>query len=167
VRLRTQSLVSITIGAFLALANQAPGAAGQTPAKPAVAASLPSGAKLFIATMDWNLDRFIGAEIRRQGLPVQLVARRQDADFVMTGLYAGLGSHLFSPGHYIQVQIVAADGGKSVWSAEANDYATFFARLRSHGPGRAAKSIVTQMRGSLFKARRFSGQIRGSAPPPA
>ncbi len=96
--------------------------------------------------MEWNLDRFVTAEIQQQGLRLQLVARPEDADFVMTSLYQGLGSHFLSPGHYIQVKIVAADGGKQVWFGEANDYALFFARLRPHGPGRAAGAIVKRLR---------------------
>jgi hypothetical protein len=62
--------------------------------------------------MEWNLDRFVAAEISRQGLPVQVVAGSREADFVMTGLYQNLGSRMLSPGHYVQVKIVAVAGGK-------------------------------------------------------
>jgi hypothetical protein len=109
-------------------------------------ASVPHGARLYVTPMEWNLDRFVTAEIQRQGLPLQLVARPEEADFVMTGLYQGLGSHFLSPGHYIQVKIVSTNGGKQVWFAEANDYALFFARMRHHGPGRAAGAIVKRLR---------------------
>ncbi len=115
---------------------------GQRPAP----ASVPPGAKLYVTPMEWNLDRFVTAEIQQQGLPLQLVARPEDADFVMTGFYQGLGSHFLSPGHYIQVKIVSTVGGKQVWFGEANDYALFFARLRPHGPGRAAEAIVKRLR---------------------
>jgi len=108
--------------------------------------SVPRGPKLYVAPMEWNLDRFVAAEIRSQGLAVRVVARPEEADFVMTSVYQPLGSHLMSPGHYIQVKIVAAHGGKQVWSAEANDYALFFGRLRSHGPARAAQAIVKKLR---------------------
>ena len=140
----------MTVGVLLPLAGQAP-VSGQPPVLPV---SLPAGSRLFIAPMDWNLPSYIGAEIRRQGLPVQVVERQEDADFVMTGASSSLGSRLISPGHYIQVKIVAANGGKQVWSAEANDYALFFARLRPHGPGRAARSIVTKMRNRFFQTAR-------------
>lgn len=99
--------------------------------------------------MEWNLDRFVTAEIRKQALPVQIVDRPEEADFVMTSLYQGLGSHMISGGHYIQVKIVAVNGGTQVWNAEANDYALFFGRLRSHGPGRAAKAIVKKLRSGI------------------
>lgn len=118
--------------------------AGQ-PAAKEPAANLPPGAKLYVAPMEWNLDRFVSAEIERQGLSVHLVARAEDADFVMTGVYQSLGSHLISPGHYIQVKIVAAPGGNEVWFGDANDYALFFGRLRPHGPGRAAEAIVKRL----------------------
>jgi hypothetical protein len=124
-------------------------------AKQPVSRSMPAGAKLYIAPMDWNLDRFVTAEIRTQGLPMQVVAHPAEADFVMTGLYQSLGSHLISPGHCIQVRIVSADDRKQeVWFAETYDYAIFFGRLRHHGPGRAAKSIVNRMRADFSTARR-------------
>jgi len=99
--------------------------------------------------MEWDLDRHITEEIQRQALPLQLVARPEDADFVMTSMYQGLNSRMISAGHYIQARIVAAGSGNPVWTAEANDYALFFGRLRSHGPGRAAKAIVKQLRNSI------------------
>lgn len=119
-----------------------------------VSGGVPRGAKLYVAPMEWDLDRFVAAEIRRQDLPVALVARPEEADFVMTSLYQGLGTHLISPGHYIQVKIVASAGGKQVWFAEANDYALFFGRLRPHGPGRAAEAIVKKLRNDMSKSGR-------------
>jgi hypothetical protein len=104
--------------------------------------------------MEWNLDRFVAAEVQKQGLSLHLVAHPEDADFVMTGLYQSLGSHLISPGHIIQVTIVAAPGGNPVWTAGASDYGLFFGRLRPHGPGRAAEAIVKKLRNDMSGVRR-------------
>jgi hypothetical protein len=109
------------------------------------------GAKLYVAPMEWGLDKFVIAEIESQSLPVQLVTDPHQADFVMTSLYQKLGSHMIAPGHYIQVKIDAADGGKTVWADEVNDFAVFFGRLRLHGPRRAAQSIVKKLRANLIK----------------
>jgi hypothetical protein len=128
--------------------------AGLLEAKRPVSGNMPPGAKLYIAPMEWNLDRFVASEIRKQGLPVQVVARPEAADFVMTSLYESLGSRMISPGHYIQVKIVEANGGKQVWRAEVNDYAVFFGRLRRHGPGRAAEAIAKKLRNDMFGAGR-------------
>jgi len=115
--------------------------------------SVPPGAKLYVAPMEWNLDRFVVAEIRKQGLCVQLVSLPEEADFVMTSLYQNLGSRLISPGHFIQVTIVAAPGGNQVWTAEVSDYGLFFGRLRPHGPGRAAEAIVKKFRNDMSGVR--------------
>ncbi len=112
--------------------------------KPAVA-PLPAGAKLYVAPMEWNLHQFVTAEIQRQTLPVQLVERPEDADFVMSSHYQSLGSHFMSPGHYVQVQIVASKDGKEIWYTDANDYALFFGRLRPHGPNRVAEEVVRKL----------------------
>jgi len=118
-----------------------------------VPAGVPKGARIYVAPMEWGLDRFVTDEIRRQGLPVQLVDGAAEADFVMTSQYQSLGSHLISPGHYIQVRIDASSGGQ-VWFTEANDYALFFGRLRRHGPGRAAEAIVKKLRAEMAKSAR-------------
>jgi hypothetical protein len=116
-----------------------------------LSASMVPDAKLYVAQMEWNLDRFVVAQIVKQGLPVQLVTSEDEADFVMTSLYQKLGSHLIAPGHYIQVQIVATDNRKPVWADEVNDFAVVFGRLRRHGPGKAAESIVKKLRNSLAR----------------
>jgi hypothetical protein len=132
----------------LVLAAASAVAAGQTPA-----ATLTPGTKLFVAPMEWGLDRYVTAEITRESLPVQLVATEDQADFVMTSLYQKLGTHLIAPGHYIQVKIVAVQGGNSVWADEVNDFAVLFGRLRRHGPAKAAEVIVKKLRDKMFRAR--------------
>ena len=149
--LLTRSLVTMTIGAFMALASQPQAEVGTPAAKRPIPQSLPSGANLFIVPMEWNLDGFIREELRRDGLPVHLVGRQEEADFIMTGSSVKLGSRLLAPSRDFQVKIVATDSGALVWSAEASDYATFFGRLRSHGSARAAKSIVRKLRNRFFK----------------
>jgi len=112
---------------------------------------VPAGVHLYVAPMEWNLDRFVVDEVRRQALPVQLVQSAEEADFVMTCLYQPLGSHLIAPGHYIQVRVVSVSSGSAVWADEVNDFAIVFGRLRPHGPRRAARSIVRKMRARLLE----------------
>ncbi len=119
--------------------------AAAAPAKDPDLPLLPEGARLYVAPMEWNLDQFMSQEIRRHALRVTLVPRAEDADFVMSSEYQSLGSHLMSPGHYIQVRIAAAGDGKQVWFAEANDYALLFGRLRPHGPQRVAGDVVRKL----------------------
>ena len=134
---------------FLAL-TMTLGFAGQRPTH----TSLSPDIKLYVSPMEWNLDRYVTAEIQRQGLPITLVTRPEDADFMMAAQYQSLGSHFMSPGHYIQVMIVTPDAGRQVWSGEANDYGVFFGRLRRHGPGRAAAAIVRKLRSDLAASTR-------------
>jgi hypothetical protein len=122
--------------------------AGVLVAQPSAAVSASPESKLYVAPMEWNLDRFVSDEIRRQGLPVDLVTSEGEADWVMTGLYQKLGSHFVAPGNYIQVRITAADG-RTVWANEVNDFAVFFGRLRRHGPRKAAEAIVKKLRHRL------------------
>ena len=131
-------------------------AAGVLGAQPSVAVSASPESKLYVAPMEWNLDRFVSDEIRRQGLPVDLVATEDEADLVMTGLYQKLGSHFIAPGNYIQVRITAATDGRTVWANEVNDFAVFFGRLRRHGPRKAAEAIVKKLRHTLREFGRLT-----------
>jgi hypothetical protein len=131
-------------------------AAGVLGAQPSVAVNASPDSKLYVAPMEWNLDRFVSDEIRRQGLPVDLVATEDEADLVMTGLYQKLGSHFIAPGNYIQVRITAATDGRTVWANEVNDFAVFFGRLRRHGPRKAAEAIVKKLRHTLREFGRLT-----------
>lgn len=143
-------VVSLLIGALMVLVG-GPQAGATPPAKPPIPSSLPAGATLFVVPMEWNLDELLRAEVLRSGLPVRLVDRQEEADFIMTAYSVKLGSKMLSPGRDFQVQIVAAGGGTPVWSGEASDYATFFGRLRRHGSARAARLIVRKLRNRFFK----------------
>jgi hypothetical protein len=125
---------------------------GTLEAKRPVVVGMSADARLYVAPMEWGLDRFVTDEIRRQGLSVQLVATEEQADFVMTSFYQSLGSHMIAPGHYIQVRIVAANG-EAVWDGEVNDFAIVFGRLRLHGPRKAAQSIVKKLRNNMSGVR--------------
>ena len=138
-------------------------AAGVLGAQPSVAVNASPDSKLYVAPMEWNLDRFVSDEIRRQGLPVDLVATEDEADLVMTGLYQKLGSHFIAPGNYIQVRITAATDGRTVWANEVNDFAVFFGRLRRHGPRKAAEAIVKKLRHTLREFGRLTA-APGRAP---
>jgi hypothetical protein len=117
-------------------------------------APLSAGAKVYIAPMEWQMEQFITAEIRRQALPVNLVASPSEADFVMTGSAEKLSSHFMAPGRCFHVTVATADGSHTVWSGEGDDYAMVFGRFRSHGPGRAARSIVDALRARYFRKTR-------------
>jgi hypothetical protein len=142
VRYRTLSIFALCLPLAISLEAKRP-----------VPASMSAEAKLYVAPMEWGLDRFVAAEILKQGLPVQLVATEDEAEFVMTSLYQQLGSHLIAPGHYIQVRIVAIGSGTPVWADEVNDFAVFFGRLRRHGPRKAAESIVKKLHYNLSGVR--------------
>jgi hypothetical protein len=142
------------ISAFMALASGSQVEVGPLPAKRPIAPNLPAGANLYVVPMEWNLDALLRAEMRRNKLPVHLVERQEDADFIMTASSVKLSSRMLSPSRDFHVRVVSADGATQVWSAEASDYATFFGRFRSHGAVRAAKSIVRKLRNRFFKPPR-------------
>jgi hypothetical protein len=115
--------------------------------------SMSRDARLYVAPMEWQLDHYVISEIRKQGLPVQLVNTEGEADFVMTSLYQQLGSDLITPSHFIQVRIAAVNDGRAVWAGEVNDFSIVFGRLRRHGPRKAAEVILKNLRRNLTGVR--------------
>ncbi|GIW56462.1 MAG: hypothetical protein KatS3mg082_2866 [Nitrospiraceae bacterium] len=123
--------------------------------------SIPRGAKLFIAPMDHNLDSFIVAEIQKQKLPVVIVLRQEEAQYVLTGFAQTTGSHwaeqvaasIFGgkDKYEASVKLVTADGKSLVWSGEAGDRSLLFGALRRGGQRKVAERIVKEMKGTLFK----------------
>jgi hypothetical protein len=123
--------------------------------------AIPRGAKLFITPMDNNLDSFIIAEIQKQKLPVVVVLKQEEAQYVLTGFSQITGSHwaeqvaasIFGgkDKYEASVKLVTADGKSLVWSAEAGDRSLLFGALRRRGQRKIAQRIVKEMKETLFK----------------
>ncbi len=123
--------------------------------------SIPRGAKLFITPMDKNLDSFIVAEIDKQKLPVQVVLKQEEAQYVLTGFSQTTGSHwaeqvaasIFGgkDKYEASVKMVTADGKSLVWAGEAGDRSILFGEFRRGGQRKVAQRIVKQMKEALFK----------------
>jgi hypothetical protein len=109
--------------------------------------------------MQWGMDGLIRSELTRQSLPVRLASTKDDADFVMTGSFVTMGSR-FSTSREFVVNILAANGGRLMWSATGSDTAAVFGSLRNRGAARAARVIVRKLRRSL-------APVEASASPPA
>jgi len=126
-----------------------------------LAQSIPRGAKLFVTPMDKNLDSFIVAEIEKQKLPVQVVLKQEEAQYVLTGFSQITGSHwaeqvatsIFGgkDKYEASVKMVTADGKSLVWAGEAGDRSILFGAFRRGGQRKVAGRIVKQMKEALFK----------------
>ncbi len=122
---------------------------------------LPAGAKIFVTQMDRNLDGFIVAEMQKQKLPVQVVLKQEDAQFVITGFSQTTGSHWAEQvaatvfggkdKYEASIKIVTADGKTLVWAGEAGDRSMLFGGLKRGGQRKVAERLVKEMRETLVK----------------
>ena len=131
-------------------------AAAQQPTK-----SIPRGSKIFITPMEKNLDGFLTAEIQKQKLPIEIVLKQEDAQYVLTGLSQMTGSHwaeqvatsIFGGKDKFEAEckLVTADGKALIWAGEAGDRSIVFGALRRGGQRKVAERLMKQMRESLFQ----------------
>lgn len=123
--------------------------------------TVPRGSKVFITPMDKNLDGFIMAEIQKQKLPVEIVLKQEDAQYVLAGFSQMTGSHWAEQvatsvfggkdKYEAECKLITADGKTLIWSGEAGDRSLFLGALRRGGQRKVAERIVKQMREGLFE----------------
>jgi hypothetical protein len=108
--------------------------------------SIPRGSRVFITPMEKNLDGFITAEMQRQKLPIEVVLKQEDAQYVLTGLSQMTGSHwaeqvatsIFGgkDKYEAECKLVTTDGKSLIWAGEAGDRSLVFGALRRGGRAR-------------------------------
>jgi hypothetical protein len=121
---------------------------------------LPPGTKIFITPMDKNLDGFITAEIQKQKVPIVVVLKQEEAQYVLTGFSQITGTHWAEQvaasvfggkdKYEAECKLVTADGSKLMWSGEAGDRSILFGALRVGGQRKVAERLVDQMKHDLF-----------------
>jgi hypothetical protein len=118
------------------------------------------GSKVFITPMEKNLDAFLMAELQKQKVPVEIVLKQEDAQYVVTGFSQMTGTHwaeqvaatIFGgkDKYEASVKMVTADGKTLVWSGEAGDRSLFLGGLRRGGQRKVAQRIVKDLKSQMF-----------------
>lgn len=127
--------------------------AGDVPATTKV----PSGSKVFIASMDGNLQGFIAPEIIKKKLPLIVVTEEKDADFILTGASIKADDKWYNTvfggkdKNEGNVQLISVKDHQMVWAAEAGDRSLWWGGIRRGGQRKVADRIVKQMKEDLFK----------------
>jgi TolB-like protein len=120
---------------------------------------IPSGSRIFVTPMDRNLDAFIIAEIQKQDVPVKVVLKQEDAQYVLTGFSQATGSNwadevagtIFGgkDKYEASIKMVSADGKTLVWAGEAGDRSLVFGAFHRGGQRKVAERIVKEMRSAI------------------
>jgi hypothetical protein len=120
------------------------------------AATVPKGAKLFIAPMENGLDGFIAPEIIKKKIPVIVVTDEKEADYIMSGASAKADDKWYNTvfggkdKNEGNVRLLDGKTKQMVWAGEAGDRSLWWGSMKRGGQRKVADRIVSQMK-DLFK----------------
>jgi len=135
------------------------GATEDAPGKqagPKSGGKLPPGIRLFVSSMQGNLDGFISAEIVKKKLPVGLTTEESTADYVLTGssikaddkwYHVAFGGKDKNEGN---VALIRVKDKTVVWAGEAGDRSMWLGGWKRGGERKVADRIVSKMKQDLF-----------------
>ena len=136
--------------------------------------TIPEGSRIFITPMDRNLDGFITAEIQKQKIPVEVVPKQEDAQFVLAGFsqitandwIENVANVIFGgkDKYEAECKLVSADGKTLIWAAEAGDRSLLFGAFKRGGQRKLAERLATRMNKDLFKSS--AAVVRQEKPEP-
>jgi hypothetical protein len=125
-------------------------------AEPKSRGKLPAGIRLFVSSMQGNLDGFISAEIVKKKLPVGLTTDESTADYVLTGssikaddkwYHVAFGGKDKNEGN---VALIRVKDKTVVWAGEAGDRSMWLGGWKRGGERKVADRIVSKMKQDLF-----------------
>jgi hypothetical protein len=125
-------------------------------ADPKSRGKLPAGSRLFVSSMQGNLDGFISAEIVKKKLLVSLTADEGSADYVLTGssikaddkwYHVAFGGKDKNEGN---VALICVKDKTVVWAGEAGDRSMWLGGWKRGGERKVADRIVSKMKQDLF-----------------
>jgi hypothetical protein len=122
----------------------------------AFAASIPEGSKIYIAPMEGGLDGFIAPEIIKKKIPVVVVTKEEDAQYILSG-----GSQKADDKWYNtvfggkdknegNVRLLSVKDKTMVWAGEAGDRSLWWGSLKRGGQRKVADRITKQLKKDLF-----------------
>ncbi len=125
-------------------------------AEPNSRGKLPTGIRMFVSSMQGNLDGFISAEIVKRKLPISLTMEESSADYVLTGssikaddkwYHVAFGGKDKNEGN---VALIRVKDKTVVWAGEAGDRSMWLGGWKRGGERKVADRIVSKMKQDLF-----------------
>jgi len=123
-------------------------------------ASLPIGAKFYVAPMPEGFDGFISAEILKRKLPLTVVNDEWAADFIIAG-GTNKGVHkwydtVFGSGYERDrnqgnIKVIRVKDRTIVWAGEAGDRSLWWGALKKGGQRKVADRLVGKMNSQFIK----------------
>ena len=114
------------------------------------------GSRLFVASMQGNLDGFISAEIVKRKLPVIVTTEENTADYVLTGTsikaddkwyHTVFGGKDKNEGN---VALIRVKDKTLVWAGEAGDRSMWWGAWSRGGQRKVADRIISKLKKDMF-----------------
>jgi hypothetical protein len=112
------------------------------------------GAKIFIEEMDHDLDGYIRAEIVKKKVPVEVVLKVEEADYILKGSATEQEKRKWHEG-WLTVERDKTEGNvflvdrkteKLVWASEAGDRSIWWGALKRGGHRKVADRLVNNLK---------------------
>ena len=114
--------------------------------------------KIYIEEMENDLDGFIRAEMVKKRVPLQIVLKPEEADYIMTGSLVIQEKRAWHEGwlsnekdHFIaNIMVIDAKLNRMLWASEAGDRSWWWGSLQRSGPRKTAERLVTNLKNVIF-----------------
>jgi hypothetical protein len=119
---------------------------------------IPRGSKIYIGEIPEDVGMYLKAEIVKKKIPIQIVTKEEDADYLLQGIAEGDEDRKWHEGWLTgtrdhttaAIQIVDKEGN-FVWASEAGDRSAFFGALRRGGPRKVADRLANNLKDIVMK----------------
>lgn len=124
--------------------------------KPILATKIVPNSRVFIASMQGNLDGFVSAEMVKKKLPVTITTDEDTADYVLTGTsikaddkwyHTVFGGKDKNEGN---VTLIRVKDKTVIWAGEAGDRSMWWGGWSRGGQRKVADRIVSKLKKDLF-----------------
>ncbi|HWQ03243.1 MAG TPA: hypothetical protein VNL38_02080 [Candidatus Nitrosotenuis sp.] len=125
---------------------------GQRPEKP-----IKAGSKIYIEEMDQDLDGYIKAEIVKQKVPLVIVLKQEEADYIMKGSATEEERRKWHEGWLTierdktagNIFITDPKGERLIWASEAGDRSIWWGALKRGGHRKVADRLVHNLKKAI------------------
>lgn len=118
---------------------------------------IPRNAKLFIEDMDHDLDGYIKAEIVKKKVPLDVVLKREEAEFIMTGSATDEERRKWHEGWLTQerdktagnIMVIDTKAQRMIWASEGGDRSIWWGALKRGGHRKVADRLVNNLKKAI------------------
>jgi len=119
---------------------------------------IPRGSKIYIDEIPENVGMYLKAEIVKKKIPIQIVTKQEDADYILQGIAEGDEERKWHEGwltgerdHTTAAIELLDKEGNFIWASEAGDRSMMWGLLKRGGPRKVADRLANNLKDIVMK----------------